>query len=120
MSTPEQLKHHQLLKYDNNAFNTITMTDERGNVFSGLPQVHASANNGDFLCELAISGMGIIQIPYFFVWQHLKDNKLERVLPDYQLPRYHAYAVYPQNRHLPRKVRTLIDFVEQQLKETPF
>ena len=72
---------------------------------------HFIANNGDFLKSLAESDHGISFLPTFIVWQSLATKSLVPVLADYQMLTMHAYAIYPPNRHLPLKVRSLIDFL---------
>ncbi|XQW85190.1 LysR family transcriptional regulator [Thalassotalea piscium] len=118
--SPQDLKHHKLLKYENSPFNGVTLNDKNGNIITGHPRIHCSANNGDFLKRMALSGHGIIQSPNFIVWKNIEDHTLTPILTDYHLPSMNAYAVYPANRHLPTKVRTLIDFLIQQLANPPF
>ena len=81
---------------------------------------HFVANNGDFLKLLAESNHGITYLPRFIVWQSLASQALVPVLTDYQMQTMHAYAVYPPNRHLPLKVRSLIDFLVERFGENPY
>lgn len=119
-ASPQDLKNHKLLKYENSPFNSISLVDNNGVTTTGHPKIHCVSNNGMFLQQMALSGHGIIQIPQFFVWQNIATNHLTPILTDYHLTSLNAYAVYPANRHLPAKVRTLIDFLIKQLNNMPF
>lgn len=69
------------------------------------------ANNGDVLREAAIAGMGIIVQPDFLVAEALADGRLERVLPEWQVPGVGIHAVYTSRSHLAPKVRSFIDYL---------
>ncbi|MBV1908068.1 MAG: LysR family transcriptional regulator [Kangiellaceae bacterium] len=85
-----------------------------------IPTV-VSANNGDYLCEEAIAGRGIISSPDFICYKAIKRGQLIPILTDYvkKLP-MDAYAVYPQTRHLSVRVRRLIDFLAEYFGEQPY
>jgi DNA-binding transcriptional LysR family regulator len=36
-------------------------------------------------------------------------------MQDYQLPMHAVYAVFPERKHMPVKVRTFIDFISERL-----
>jgi DNA-binding transcriptional LysR family regulator len=80
-----------------------------------------NANNGNFLTQAAINGMGLVMSPDFVCYKAIRLGQLVPVLADYfpqvEVP---AYAVYPQNRHLSQRVRSLIDFLSQYFGEKPY
>ena len=71
------------------------------------------ANDGETLASAARAGMGLIFVPNWLVGVDLRRGRLREVLPDYRaMPEASPlYAVYPQQRHLPPKVRALVDFL---------
>ncbi|MFQ5972297.1 MAG: LysR substrate-binding domain-containing protein [Alphaproteobacteria bacterium] len=71
------------------------------------------ADDGDALCAAAIAGLGLILVPAWLVGRGIEAGKLREVLSSYQaIPAATPmYAVYPHQRHLPPKVRALIDFL---------
>jgi DNA-binding transcriptional LysR family regulator len=79
-----------------------------------------SANNGNAMMQLALSGHGIIMLPTFFVWEALKKGDLVPILENYTLSTMHAYAIYPATHYLPLKVRSLIDFLIERFGEAPY
>ncbi|SDG84641.1 MULTISPECIES: LysR family transcriptional regulator [unclassified Duganella] len=76
-------------------------------------------NNGDTARAAALGGLGIIWQPTFLIGADLRAGRLQRVLPDYQLPDMDVLAVYPSRRHLSAKVRVMIDFLVRELAGTP-
>ena len=118
--TPEDLKHHKVLKYGGTDQSGLKFLTKDGKELVVYIDSHFVANNGDFLKLLAESNHGITYLPRFIVWQSLASQALVPVLTDYQMQTMHAYAVYPPNRHLPLKVRSLIDFLVERFGENPY
>jgi DNA-binding transcriptional LysR family regulator len=67
------------------------------------------ANNGESMRDAAIAGLGISILPVFIAAKALASGQLINALPDANPVADTIYAVYPRNRHLPRKVRAIID-----------
>jgi DNA-binding transcriptional LysR family regulator len=67
------------------------------------------ANNGESIRDAAIAGLGISILPVFIVAKALASGQLINALPDACPVADTIYAVYPRNRHLPTKVRAVID-----------
>ena len=62
------------------------------------------------------SGAGVALLPAWLVEQDLEQGHLVHLLPDYHFPRQGIYALYPNTRHVPEKVRTFIDFFQGWVK----
>ena len=117
---PTDLKNHRALRYTLAAQRnwTYTATDgTRGSVT--VPTQHA-ANNGAFLRDTAVAGLAIVRLPAFIVHEQITAGELEPVLLDYRWNDLHAWAVYPQTRRLPVRVRALIDYLAEAFGETPY
>ena len=119
-SSPEELASHRLLHYDGGSGQPLRLVaaDGRPRVVRAQPRV--TANNGDFLCEMAAAGFGICSIPTFIAWQALRSGRLVTVLDDYPQPALAAWAVYPRNRYLSRRARALIEFLVDRFGEQPY
>jgi DNA-binding transcriptional LysR family regulator len=85
-----------------------------------IPSV-LDSNNGDFLCQAAIAGRGLVMTPDFICYKHVKVGQLIPVLgeftPEIEIG---AYALYPQARHLSRRVRSLVDYLIQYFGDEPY
>ncbi|MBE7184380.1 MAG: LysR family transcriptional regulator [Methylobacterium mesophilicum] len=65
----------------------------------------------------AVAGLGFAALPDFVAAPEIASGRLETVLGEWLLPGAGIYAVYPHRRHLPVKVRALVDFLAQWFKE---
>ncbi|KAF1067541.1 MAG: HTH-type transcriptional regulator DmlR [Pseudomonas citronellolis] len=74
-----------------------------------------SCNNITFAREAVLAGAGIAVLPELIVEAALEDGRLERLLPEVQLPVGELYAVYPTRRFQAMKVKTFIDYLIQRL-----
>ncbi|MEM9602087.1 MAG: LysR family transcriptional regulator [Pseudomonadota bacterium] len=72
-------------------------------------QARLSADNGEFLCDAACRGLGVVLLPRFIVDQAIERGDLVELLPDVDWYTLELFAVYPATRHLPQRVRALID-----------
>ena len=59
-------------------------------------------------------------MPLFIVYQLIESGELEPVLLGYRWSDIHAWAVYPKTRHLPYRVRALIDNLTETFGEAPY
>ncbi|MDJ0926587.1 MAG: LysR family transcriptional regulator [Gammaproteobacteria bacterium] len=117
---PAQLVDHMALRYTNAPTLGWTYTRPDGTNGEIRLQSHLLANNGDFLCQAGIAGLGILLQPSFIVHRAIEAGKLEPVLTDYRWRELTAYAVYPANRFLPARVRALIDFLTARFGDDPY
>jgi DNA-binding transcriptional LysR family regulator len=74
-----------------------------------------SCNSGLALKDAALKGLGIVQLPDYYVQAALAQGSLVSLLENHRLPDDGVWVVYPQNRHLSPKVRLLVDFLVAQL-----
>lgn len=68
-------------------------------------------NSGYGLVDAALKGLGLVQLPDYYVQQYLDNGSLISVLDEYRVAEEGIWAVYPHNRHLSAKVKTLVDFL---------
>lgn len=63
----------------------------------------------------ALFGLGIAQTYRFIVEQELEAGRLVQLLPQYEGAARPFSVLYPAQRHMPRRVRLLIDFLMERL-----
>ncbi|WP_070884096.1 LysR substrate-binding domain-containing protein [Pseudomonas sp. D1-3] len=66
-------------------------------------------NSGQAVLDAALAGLGLCQLPDYYVLEHLRSGALVSLLDNHQPPNTAVWALYPQQRHLSPKVRQLID-----------
>ena len=115
-SHPSELAGHECLTYLGDPSPNAWTFTVKGRVEGFFVQSRVAANNGDVLVEAAARGFGIALQPDFIVLPYLADGRLEHVLPKFAPPGLGIYAVLPGTRHLPYRVRVLIDFLAGRLR----
>ncbi|MDR4515526.1 LysR family transcriptional regulator [Nitrosomonas sp.] len=119
--TVDDLKHHQCLVYNLlRDFDHWHLHDANGDPVSIRIRPYLKAGNGEFLRDAAVNGLGIALLPTFIVYREIERGSLMPILTQYHCPQITAYAVYPQTRHLSRRVRVFVDFLVERFKETPY
>lgn len=73
------------------------------------------SNNGRALVHAAASGLGLVQLPDFYVWEALETGKLLPILEHFNPTDTAVWAVYPHNRHLSAKVRMFVNYLAEVL-----
>ena len=74
------------------------------------------SNNGSSLLEAARAGLGLVQLPDFYVHEDLQSGRLESVMEQYQPSDTAVWAVYPSNRHLSPKVRLFVAYLVERFE----
>lgn len=77
------------------------------------------ANSGDALLAAAVAGLGIVTLPTFIAETAVRERQLEILLPAFRMPELGIYAVFPSNRYVPHRVRTLVDYLAQRIGASP-
>jgi len=111
-ATIEELPHHACIGYVNVSPSQIWQFEpvEPGDTPRSLVvRSRIIANNGESMRDAAIAGLGICVLPIFIIAKALMSGQLINALPNAYPVADTIYAVYPQNRHLPKKVRAIID-----------
>jgi DNA-binding transcriptional LysR family regulator len=72
-------------------------------------------NSGLGLVDAALKGIGIVQLPEYYVSKYITQGELVVLLNDFQREQEGIWALYPQNKFLANKVRLLIDFLQENL-----
>lgn len=76
-------------------------------------------NSGQALTDAALKGIGLVQLPDYYVQPYLDSRELIAVLANYQPSDEGIWALFPNNRFVSPKVRMLIDHLAARLAETP-
>ncbi|MGP8289611.1 LysR substrate-binding domain-containing protein [Vreelandella zhanjiangensis] len=70
-----------------------------------------TGNSGPALLDAALKGLGLAQLPDYYVAPHLASGELVAVLEPFQHYDTAVWAVYPRHRHLSPKIRQLVDYL---------
>ena len=78
-----------------------------------------TADNASSLLAFALHGAGVALLPDWLVQPEIDAGRLCHLLPDHRFPPQGIFALYPNTRHVPEKVRQFIDFLQKQMAEPP-
>jgi DNA-binding transcriptional LysR family regulator len=77
------------------------------------------SNQGELLRDATVAGLGISMHSTWHVCEDLRAGRLQIVLPNYPIADTGIYAVTPQRRLVPPRVRAFIDFLARHFGERP-
>jgi len=108
---PSELAHHECLGYTHvgSPMPWQFLVDGQPENFTVRSRINA--NNGDVLTEAAAQGLGITLQPDFIAGSFIAAGRVEAILTDFPVPELGIYAMLPSNRHVPYRVRVLMDFL---------
>ncbi|WGE56560.1 LysR family transcriptional regulator [Actinobacillus equuli] len=111
--SPQELANHRYLAHANvNRKEWTFIKDGQETVLELTSQL--TINDTGALLNFTLADGGIAMLPKYFIEQQLKNNQLQIVLPDWQMPTYQVYAVYPSRRQLSQTVRSFVDFLVEE------
>lgn len=96
-----------------------TLGDGQGGETTIQVQGRLESNFGELLRDAAVAGSGIALHSTWHVADDLKAGRLQVVLPDYPLAATGIWAVMPQRRLVPPRVRAFVDFLAGKLGDIP-
>ncbi|QDY44168.1 LysR family transcriptional regulator [Candidatus Pantoea soli] len=89
----------------------VTAPDGENVLLNASHSARVMADSAASLLAFALAGAGVAILPAWLVQDEIAKGRLVQVLPDHHFPRQGIYALYPNTRHVPEKVRAFIDFL---------
>ncbi|WP_278069749.1 LysR family transcriptional regulator [Brevundimonas sanguinis] len=90
---------------------------EAGREVSLRPTGRWRCNSGAAVLDAALQGLGLCQLPDFYVAEALASGALVSLLDGARPPDEGVWAVHPHPRHVPPKVRAMIDWLHESLAQ---
>jgi DNA-binding transcriptional LysR family regulator len=113
---PRDLLEHDCLRY------TLTthkgrwrFHDEQGETVYVPVTGPLDSDHSGALREAARAGLGIVNLPQFYLAEALQRGELVRVLATFAPPPIYIRAVYPGQQRLPAKTRACLDVLTEEL-----
>lgn len=119
--TPAELAHHDcvLLSGTHGRQDAWRLRDRKGTESVVHVQGRIESNLNEAVRDAALAGFGIALHSLWHVADDLRAGRLQIVLPQYALPDNGIYAVKPQRRLVPPRVRALEDFLADRFGDPP-
>lgn len=106
-----ELSHHQCLVGSVDYWHFMQQGKQRNLKVNG----RLKCNSGISLLDAAINGIGLVQLPDYYVKDALQSGSLVEVLANFRDKEEGIWALYAYNRNLPSKVALLLDYLQQSL-----
>lgn len=90
---------------------------ESGRHLSFVPEGRFRCNNGFAVVDAALAGMGICQLPTYYVATYLETGRLVPLLQEFREVPEPIWSVYQPHRYFVPKIRNFIDLLETRLGE---
>lgn len=115
--TPADLPNHDCLVLVNDTGRPVVwrLTDATGKEMTVTVDGRIQSNQGELLRDAAVAGLGIVQHSLWHISDDLHNGRLRVVLPDYRIADTGIYAIMPQRRLVPPRVRAFTDFIAEHL-----
>lgn len=114
---PRQLSEHRIIAYSYwSGGDDWSFEGDGGTVRVRVrPCMHS--NSGDTCRVAALNDHGVILQPDFLVGPDLQQGRLIELLPEFRALELGIYAIYPTRKHVPLRVRRLVDFLIQAFRD---
>jgi len=110
---PSELMRHECLLLSSDASQTRGWAFKvDGEVTHLRPSGRLDCSDGQVLHAWCLQGLGLAWRSTWEVEQQIASGELQEVLAEFAAPPNGIYAVVPQRRHLPLRVRLWIDFLK--------
>lgn len=124
-STPDELSAHETLlmtlpnlrRPNEWHFSDKRGKGKRGKRFQVNVKSRLSMNDTLALKQAMLHDGGIVAVPPYVVAEELAEGTAIQILADYNLPAVPLFAVFHSRSQMPPKIRTLIEFIRQQINQ---
>jgi DNA-binding transcriptional LysR family regulator len=118
---PADLARHQCLTLSSEASQARGWAFRVDGAITHLrPQGRLDCSDGQVLHQWCLAGLGIAWRSTWEVERDIAEGRLVEVLADFAAPANGIYAVFPQRKHLPLRVRLWIDHVKHTYGEAGY
>ncbi len=106
---PDDLKHHDCLVGTSSTWRFL----DKESQITIIPHGRLRCNCGTSVGNAALSGLGICQLPEYYVNEHLRTGRLSILLSGFRAPPEPIWAVSPTRRIGIPKIQKLIQTIEE-------
>lgn len=114
---PSDLREHNYIVYTDAGGRSSPEFSDGGKPFVVRVEGNVTTNNTEALRMALLSGLGISRAPRWLVGDAIEDGRLVTVLDAHQGEPMDLYAVYSPGRHLPSRVRTVLDYFADEFRD---
>ena len=116
----ELVRHNCLVTSTEDGVADSWSFQDKGRPVSAKVGGNLQCNDGEVLTRWAIAGEGLAWRSAWEVSEEVKKGRLLTVLDEFAFPGNNIYAVYPERRLLPAKVKFFIEFLRKTFGDPPY
>ncbi|MBV7517888.1 LysR family transcriptional regulator [Ensifer sp. ENS12] len=117
--TPDEIGGHECICYSRAGDGrSWTFSDGSDDIFVRIAP-RLVANNAVAVHRAVLAGSGLAILSHILACPDIEAGKLVNVMPDFPPARLPISVVYPSRRNMPLRVRTVLDFLVEAVKEDP-
>jgi DNA-binding transcriptional LysR family regulator len=113
-------KHNCLVTSTEDGVSDLWSFQDKGKPAPVKVAGNLQCNDGEVLTRWAIAGEGLAWRSAWEVSEEVKRGRLVTVLDAFAFPGNNIYAVYPERRLLPAKVKFFIEFLRKRFGDPPY
>ncbi|GLK76689.1 LysR family transcriptional regulator [Methylopila jiangsuensis] len=119
---PDDLDGHLAVNYASPSTGRVEPWEwvERGARRARPMPGRVTVNSAEAYIACCLAGLGLIQIPAYDVRAHLEAGELVEVMPGHRAEPAPMTLLYPNRRHLSRRLSVFADWLEALLREAAF
>lgn len=118
-STPDEISGHECICYsragDGRSWSFSNGSDE----ISVRIAPRLIANNAVAVHRAVLAGGGLAVLSHLLACADIEAGRLVKLMPEFPPARLPIHVVYPSRKNLPLRVRTVLDFLAQAVREDP-
>ena len=119
-SSLESLSTHECIAYRSPSTGRIVKWEFRGDVPESYePHAVLTLNDIFAVCDAAIAGHGLVQLPTFIATPPIRNGELVPVFVDRESAPAHLVLQYPARPLTPARVRVVVDYLYEKLHDHP-
>ena len=119
-SLADLAKHNCLVTSTEDGVADTWSFQDKGKPASVKVAGNLTCNDGEVLTRWALAGEGLAWRSAWEVNEELKRGRLVTALDEFAVPGNNIYAVYPERRLLPAKVKFFIEFLRKTFGDPPY
>lgn len=111
LDTLEQLSNHQIAAYSGGQTSGVLK------FLGGYQEIepYLNCNNLDFVMQMVMSDCCVAVLPHFMINEYISSGKLTVCLPEHTLESGSLYAVYPNPKFVPLRVKMFVLILKKYL-----
>lgn len=118
--TPDEISGHECICYSRAGDGRSWTFSDGSDEISVRIAPRLIANNAVAVHRAVLAGGGLAVLSHLLACDDIEAGRLVKLMPEFPPARLPIHVVYPTRKNLPLRVRTVLDFLAQAVREDPF